>query len=242
MSPHDHKPKVSDQRERTAQNAPQAHSPGRPVPPRPSPMASPLFIGIPLAAATANDLTAAVNRLRSTANQRAASGNLRWSAPESWHITLQFLGQLHDATISTALSPACARCTSTARLHRARDTRHLRSRRSPLRRCPRLATTPRAPAGRHRRHRALRLHPGNPSLPSPHHAGAPEREERRQRIPPSAVTNQSVPALLQLHRRLLRPLRKHPHAARLTLRSPRTIHDCDSLRLAPSFPLRHDRQ
>jgi 2'-5' RNA ligase len=51
-----------------------------------------LFIGIPLAAATASDLTAAVNRLRSTANQRAAPGSLRWSAPESWHITLQFLG------------------------------------------------------------------------------------------------------------------------------------------------------
>jgi 2'-5' RNA ligase len=83
LSPYDHKPKVSDQRERTAQNAPQAHSPGRPVR---------LFIGIPLAAATARELTAAVNRLRSTAHQPAASGSLRWSAPESWHITLQFLG------------------------------------------------------------------------------------------------------------------------------------------------------
>jgi RNA 2',3'-cyclic 3'-phosphodiesterase len=52
-----------------------------------------LFIGIPLAAATAQELVAAVHHLRSTANQRMESGSLRWSAPESWHITLQFLGR-----------------------------------------------------------------------------------------------------------------------------------------------------
>jgi 2'-5' RNA ligase len=46
-----------------------------------------LFIGIPLAIATTNDLAAVVNRIRSK-----ATDNLRWSAPESWHITLQFLG------------------------------------------------------------------------------------------------------------------------------------------------------
>jgi RNA 2',3'-cyclic 3'-phosphodiesterase len=51
-----------------------------------------LFIGIPLADATAQDLIAAVHHLRSAANQRTESGNLRWSAHESWHITLQFLG------------------------------------------------------------------------------------------------------------------------------------------------------
>jgi RNA 2',3'-cyclic 3'-phosphodiesterase len=77
-------PDVSDQRERTTQDAPQAQSPGRPV--------LRLFVGIPLAVATAQDLITAVNHLRSTANQRAAANNLRWSAPESWHITLQFLG------------------------------------------------------------------------------------------------------------------------------------------------------
>jgi RNA 2',3'-cyclic 3'-phosphodiesterase len=73
-------PNVSDQRERPRENAPQAQSPGRQV--------LRLFIGIPLAAATASDLAAAVHRLRS----KAAPEILRWSAPESWHITLQFLG------------------------------------------------------------------------------------------------------------------------------------------------------
>lgn len=72
-------PNVNDQRERPGENA-QAQSPGRQV--------LRLFIGIPLAAATASDLAAAVHRLRS----KAASEILRWSAPESWHITLQFLG------------------------------------------------------------------------------------------------------------------------------------------------------
>jgi 2'-5' RNA ligase len=48
-----------------------------------------LFIGIPLALATTNDLAAVVNRIRSK-----ATDNLRWSAPESWHITLQFLGSI----------------------------------------------------------------------------------------------------------------------------------------------------
>jgi 2'-5' RNA ligase len=72
-------PKVSDQRQRPRENA-QAKSPERQV--------LRLFIGIPLAAATASDLAAAVHRLRS----QAAPETLRWSAPESWHITLQFLG------------------------------------------------------------------------------------------------------------------------------------------------------
>lgn len=68
-------PNVSDQRERKP-----AQSPGR--------QALRLFIGIPLAATTASDLAASVRRLRS----KAAPEMLRWSAPESWHITLQFLG------------------------------------------------------------------------------------------------------------------------------------------------------
>jgi 2'-5' RNA ligase len=47
-----------------------------------------LFIGIPLATNTANDLTAAVHPLR----LQPSPDNLRWSTPESWHVTLQFLG------------------------------------------------------------------------------------------------------------------------------------------------------
>ncbi|MGO9317790.1 MAG: RNA 2',3'-cyclic phosphodiesterase [Terracidiphilus sp.] len=45
-----------------------------------------LFIGIPLAAAVIDELRAASARLRSNAD------GLRWTAPESWHVTLQFLG------------------------------------------------------------------------------------------------------------------------------------------------------
>jgi 2'-5' RNA ligase len=45
-----------------------------------------LFLGIPMAPAVAAELASIVARLRSP------SDALRWSAPESWHITLQFLG------------------------------------------------------------------------------------------------------------------------------------------------------
>jgi RNA 2',3'-cyclic 3'-phosphodiesterase len=45
-----------------------------------------LFVGIPLAAAVIEELSAISLRLQSSED------GLRWSAPESWHITLQFLG------------------------------------------------------------------------------------------------------------------------------------------------------
>lgn len=45
-----------------------------------------LFVGIPLAAAVIDELSAISLRLRSNGD------GLRWSEPESWHITLQFLG------------------------------------------------------------------------------------------------------------------------------------------------------
>jgi 2'-5' RNA ligase len=45
-----------------------------------------LFVGIPLAAAVTDELRASSARLHS------AGDGLRWTAPESWHITLQFLG------------------------------------------------------------------------------------------------------------------------------------------------------
>jgi RNA 2',3'-cyclic 3'-phosphodiesterase len=47
-----------------------------------------LFVGIPLADAVTNELAALVSRLRSGA------ANLRWTPPGSWHITLQFLGNV----------------------------------------------------------------------------------------------------------------------------------------------------
>lgn len=49
-----------------------------------------LFIGIPLAAACAEELKRAAARLR------AHEDGLRWSAPESWHVTLQFLGECSE--------------------------------------------------------------------------------------------------------------------------------------------------
>jgi 2'-5' RNA ligase len=45
-----------------------------------------LFVGIPLAAALIDELRTASARLRSH------DDSLRWTAPESWHVTLQFLG------------------------------------------------------------------------------------------------------------------------------------------------------
>ena len=59
-----------------------------------------LFIGIPLPAATADGVAGVANQLRS----KAAPDSFRWSAPESWHITLQFLGstkpQQYDCIIA----------------------------------------------------------------------------------------------------------------------------------------------
>jgi RNA 2',3'-cyclic 3'-phosphodiesterase len=45
-----------------------------------------LFVGIPLPSDVVDELSAISMRLQSSAD------GLRWSAPESWHITLQFLG------------------------------------------------------------------------------------------------------------------------------------------------------
>jgi len=45
-----------------------------------------IFVGIPLAAEVLGEISAEVARLRSRED------GLRWTLPESWHITLQFLG------------------------------------------------------------------------------------------------------------------------------------------------------
>jgi 2'-5' RNA ligase len=45
-----------------------------------------LFVGIPLTATVMRELTAASAQLRSDGD------GLRWAKPESWHVTLQFLG------------------------------------------------------------------------------------------------------------------------------------------------------
>jgi len=50
-----------------------------------------LFIGIPLTQQVSGELSALVARLRS-GSKALQSTTLRWTAPDSWHITLQFLG------------------------------------------------------------------------------------------------------------------------------------------------------
>jgi 2'-5' RNA ligase len=57
-----------------------------------------LFVGIPLAAAVVNELTRVTQRLRSK------DDGLRWSSPESWHITLQFLGDTDRDQYECALA------------------------------------------------------------------------------------------------------------------------------------------
>jgi len=54
-----------------------------------------LFVGIPLADAAVRELAAVVARLQG-GESPAREGGLRWTAPESWHITLQFLGNATD--------------------------------------------------------------------------------------------------------------------------------------------------
>lgn len=50
-----------------------------------------LFIGIPLAASASQEVAALLTHARSSLRGQQ-SEQLRWSAPEAWHITLQFLG------------------------------------------------------------------------------------------------------------------------------------------------------
>jgi 2'-5' RNA ligase len=51
-----------------------------------------LFVAVPLPEETTRELAATVERMR----RRPDAGELRWSPPESWHITLQFLGNAGD--------------------------------------------------------------------------------------------------------------------------------------------------
>jgi 2'-5' RNA ligase len=56
-----------------------------------------LFVAIPLSAAFEAELKQLTARLRPTAPQ------LRWSHPESWHITLQFLGNTSEEQYASLL-------------------------------------------------------------------------------------------------------------------------------------------
>ena len=55
-----------------------------------------LFVGIPLQAAVMDELAAISMKLRSD------NDGLRWAAPESWHITLQFLGETSETNYACA--------------------------------------------------------------------------------------------------------------------------------------------
>lgn len=57
-----------------------------------------LFIGIPLANTVLAELSAIAARFGST------SGDLRWSPPATWHITLQFLGNADTAQYSCVVA------------------------------------------------------------------------------------------------------------------------------------------
>ena len=50
-----------------------------------------LFVAIPLADAVARELCSVIERLRE-GESTGPESRLRWTSPESWHITLQFLG------------------------------------------------------------------------------------------------------------------------------------------------------
>lgn len=60
-----------------------------------------LFVGIPLAAAVIDELSAISARLRSSGD------GLRWTAPESWHITLQFLGNTGPEQYECIVAELC---------------------------------------------------------------------------------------------------------------------------------------
>ncbi len=52
-----------------------------------------LFVGIALADEVVRELAAVATQLQDAASGQGASGSrLRWTEPESWHVTLQFLG------------------------------------------------------------------------------------------------------------------------------------------------------
>ena len=53
-----------------------------------------LFIGLPIADETKAALRSTVDRLRTTIDPKI--GKIRWTDPEAWHITLQFLGNCNE--------------------------------------------------------------------------------------------------------------------------------------------------
>ena len=122
-----------------------------------------LFVGIPLEAEVVEELSAVSMRLQSSED------GLRWSAPESWHITLQFLGNTPEyecivARLKELLSPPLpVQLEDLGFFERAGVF---------LRRCQAHARIRGAAAARDYGNRTLWLCTGNSSLSPSHNAGA----------------------------------------------------------------------
>ncbi len=86
----------------------------------PSPAPSPvrdgkrLFVGIPVAVATANALAGAAETL--ARRSRDAGVDVRWVAPVNYHVTLKFLGWTREATIGPIRDALIAAAAETPKL------------------------------------------------------------------------------------------------------------------------------
>jgi 2'-5' RNA ligase len=58
------------------------------------------FVGVPIAARLRTDLQAAVARWKAPEN----APDLRWSEPDSWHVTLAFLGATDPSDVTGLLA------------------------------------------------------------------------------------------------------------------------------------------
>ncbi|MBA3396700.1 MAG: RNA 2',3'-cyclic phosphodiesterase [Deltaproteobacteria bacterium] len=85
--------------------------------PGPAPAASDgkrLFVGIPVAVATANALAGAAETL--ARRSRDAGVDIRWVAPVNYHVTLKFLGWTREATIGPIRDALIAAAAETPKL------------------------------------------------------------------------------------------------------------------------------
>jgi RNA 2',3'-cyclic 3'-phosphodiesterase len=128
-----------------------------------------LFVGIPLTAVVIEELSAISMRLQSQAD------GLRWSAPESWHITLQFLGNTQQYECIVSRLRELRLPTLPIQLEGLGFFERAGVFFAGVNLTPRTRGTA---ATRHWGNRPLRVHPRDSSLPSPHHSGAQQRKRR----------------------------------------------------------------
>ncbi len=178
-----------------------------------------LFIGLGLDSESA----AALSRLR--ARFEPGSGpDLRWSAPQGWHVTLQFLGSVTEERTTCVVeqlkkidaAPVPLRIEGLGFFDRAGVFwaglyPHAR------------ASYP--AAMRNRRHAELRIHPRRSPVQPAHHARPRERPLRRKGSgsPESSSRQESSPPARRMHRRGVSALRILPQPGRFPLRSPLSL-------------------